>query len=96
MTCTPRPAGSRLYAYYDDSAVKLVKGIKTARSLGFTLAGLGPIAAAYVSGSLDDASQRDLLAAKLDQIDDRERQHAAICFTAAPACRPSAMASRSS
>jgi MerR family transcriptional regulator, copper efflux regulator len=74
VTCTARRAGSRLYADYDPSTVDLVKGIKIAQSIGFTLAELGPIATAYVSGSLDDARQRDLLAAKLDQLEDKRRQ----------------------
>lgn len=74
VTCTGRRAGSRLYADYDPSTVDLVKGIKIAQSIGFTLAELGPIAAAYVSGSLDDTRQRELLAAKLDQLEDKQRQ----------------------
>jgi MerR family transcriptional regulator, copper efflux regulator len=74
VTCTSRQAGSRHYADYDASAVDLVKGIKTAQSIGFTLTELGPIAAAYVAGSLDDARQRELLAAKLDEIEDRQRR----------------------
>lgn len=71
---TPRRAASRLYADYDESAVELIKGIKILQSAGFTLAEIGPIADAYVAGSLDDASQRQLLAAKLDEIEDRRRQ----------------------
>jgi DNA-binding transcriptional MerR regulator len=74
VPCQSRPAGSRLYADYDESAVTLVKGIKTAQSIGFTLSELGPIAVAYLAGSLDDSQQRKLLAAKLDQIDDKRRQ----------------------
>jgi DNA-binding transcriptional MerR regulator len=74
VACTARRAGSRLYADYDPSTVDLVKGIKIAQSIGFTLAELGPIAAAYVAGSLDDAQQRELLAAKLDQLEDKRRQ----------------------
>jgi MerR family transcriptional regulator, copper efflux regulator len=74
VTCTARRAGSRLYANYDPSTVDLIKGIKIAQSIGFTLAELGPIAAAYVSGSLDDNRQRELLAAKLDQLEDKQRQ----------------------
>jgi hypothetical protein len=58
------PAGSRLYADYDPRAVDLVEGIKIAQSIGFTRAELGPIAAAYVAGSLDDARQRELLSSK--------------------------------
>ncbi|HEX3964846.1 MAG TPA: MerR family transcriptional regulator [Trebonia sp.] len=45
VTCTSRQAGSRLYADYDDSAVELIKGIKIAQSIGFTLSELAPIAA---------------------------------------------------
>jgi MerR family transcriptional regulator, copper efflux regulator len=74
VPCQSRQAGSRLYADYDESAVTLIEGIKTAQSIGFTLAELGPIAAAYIAGSLDDRQQRKLLAAKLDQIDDKRRQ----------------------
>jgi DNA-binding transcriptional MerR regulator len=74
VTCARRRAGSALYADYDDSAVQLIKGIKTLQSMGFTLSETGPIAAAYVAGSLDDARQRELLAAKLDQIEDKQRQ----------------------
>jgi MerR family transcriptional regulator, copper efflux regulator len=74
VPCQPRQAGSRLYADYDESAVTLVKGIKIAQSLGFTLSELGPVTAAYIAGSLDDSQQRQLLAAKLDQIDDKRRQ----------------------
>jgi DNA-binding transcriptional MerR regulator len=74
VPCQSRQAGSRLYADYDESAVTLVKGIKIAQSIGFTLSELGPIAAAYLAGSLDDSRQRQLLAAKLDQIDDKRRQ----------------------
>jgi|SRR5215472_7131297 len=74
VACTSRPAGSRFYADYDDSAVELIKGIKVAQSIGFTLSELGPIAAAYVAGSLDDGRQRQLLAAKLEQIEDKRRQ----------------------
>ena len=74
VPCKSRQAGSRLYADYDESAVTLVKGIKIAQSIGFTLSELGPIAAAYIAGSLDDAQQRELLAAKLDQIEEKRRQ----------------------
>lgn len=74
VACSSRRAGSRFYADYDASAVELIKGIKVAQSIGFTLTELGPIAAAYVGGSLDDGRQRQLLAAKLDQIEDKRRQ----------------------
>jgi DNA-binding transcriptional MerR regulator len=74
VSCTSRQAGSRLYADYDGSMVELIKGIKIAQSIGFTLSELGPIAAAYVAGSLGDDRQRSLLAAKLDQIEDKRRQ----------------------
>jgi MerR family transcriptional regulator, copper efflux regulator len=74
VACTSRRAGSRLYADYDEGAVELIKGIKIAQSIGFTLSELGPIAAAYVAGSLDDARQRELLAAKLGEIEDKRQQ----------------------
>jgi MerR family transcriptional regulator, copper efflux regulator len=69
-----RQAGSRLYADYDEGTADLVEGIKIAQSIGFTLSELGPVAAAYVAGSLDDGEQRRLLAAKLDQIEEKRRQ----------------------
>jgi MerR family copper efflux transcriptional regulator len=74
VPCTESRAGSRFYAAYDESAVDLVKGIKIAQSTGFTLAELGPIVAAYVTGSLDDARERELLAAKLGQIEGKRQQ----------------------
>lgn len=74
VPCTARRAGSRLYADYDPNAAGLVRGIKAAQSTGFTLAELGPIVAAYVTDSLDDARQRELLAAKLGQIEDKQQQ----------------------
>jgi DNA-binding transcriptional MerR regulator len=74
VPCASRRAGSRVYADYDPGAVELIKGIKTVQSLGFTLSELGPIAAAYVAGSLDQARERELLAAKLDEIEDKRRQ----------------------
>jgi MerR family transcriptional regulator, copper efflux regulator len=74
VPCTSRQAGSRVYADYDASVVELVKGIKIAQSIGFTLSELGPIAVAYVAGSLDDARQRELLAAKLAEIERKRQQ----------------------
>jgi MerR family transcriptional regulator, copper efflux regulator len=74
VSCASRQAGSRVYADYDPGAVELIKGIKAVQSLGFTLSELGPIAAAYVAGSLDEARERALLAAKLDEIEDKRRQ----------------------
>lgn len=44
-------AGPERAADYDASAVELVKGIKVAQSIGFTLSEMGPIAAAYVVGA---------------------------------------------
>src|SRR5215472_18529440 len=74
VACTSRPAGSRFYADYDDSAVELIKGIKVAQSIGFSLSELGPIAAAYVAGRLDDDEQRLLLEAKLAEIEERQNK----------------------
>ena len=74
VPCTLRPAGSRSYADYDASAVKLIKGIKLAQSIGFTLSEFRPIATAYVAGSLADARLPELLAAKLDEIEEKRRQ----------------------
>jgi MerR family transcriptional regulator, copper efflux regulator len=74
VPCKERQAGSRTYADYDDSAVELVEGIKISQSIGFTLSELGPIAAAYVAGSLDDGEQRKVLAAKLERIEEKRRQ----------------------
>jgi MerR family transcriptional regulator, copper efflux regulator len=78
VSCSQRRAGSRVYADYDENAVELIKGIKISQSIGFTLAEISPIAAAYVAGSLDSAHQRELLAAKLEQIEDKRRQLAEV------------------
>jgi hypothetical protein len=48
-------------------------GPEIAQSIRFALAELGPIAAC-VSASLDDPRQRELLAANLRQIGDKQRQ----------------------
>jgi MerR family transcriptional regulator, copper efflux regulator len=74
VPCSSRQAGSRVYAEYDDSAVELIKGVKIAQSIGFTLSELGPIAVAYIGGSLDETQQREFLAAKLDEIEDKRQQ----------------------
>jgi MerR family transcriptional regulator, copper efflux regulator len=70
---TSRQAGSRSYADYDPGAVELIKGIKISQSIGFTLAELGPIAGAYLGGSLTEDRQRELLTAKLGQIDEKRQ-----------------------
>ena len=74
VTCAMRPAGSRTYADYDDATVELIQNIKVAQSIGFTLAELVPIAAAYVAGRLDDDEQRQLLEVKLAEIEDRRHK----------------------
>lgn len=74
IVCTERPAGSRTYADYDESAVELIKGVKIAQSIGFSLSELRPIASAYIAGQLDDGQQRTLLEAKLAEIEDKRRQ----------------------
>ena len=72
VACTSRLAGSRAYADYDEDAVELIKNIKVAQSIGFSLSELAPIAAAYVAGRLDDDKQRLLLEAKLAQLEERQ------------------------
>jgi len=74
VPCSWRQAGSRSYAEYDESAVELIKGIKVAQSIGFSLSELGPIAAAYRSGDLDGARQRGLLEAKLAEVEEKRCQ----------------------
>jgi DNA-binding transcriptional MerR regulator len=74
VPCASRRAGSRLYADYEDSAVGVVASIKTAQSIGFTLAEIGPSLAACAAGTLDDAGLHAVLAAKLDQIEEKRRQ----------------------
>jgi MerR family transcriptional regulator, copper efflux regulator len=74
VTCAMRPAGSRTYAEYDDATVELIQNIKVAQSIGFTLAELVPISAAYVAGRLNDDEQRQLLETKLAEIEDRRRK----------------------
>ena len=74
VRCTTRAAGSRQYADYDADAVELIRNIKIAKSIGFTLAELRPIAAEYVAGTLDPGKQRVLLETKLDEIAEKRRR----------------------
>jgi DNA-binding transcriptional MerR regulator len=74
VTSRTRPAGSRQYADYDQDAVELIKNIKIAQSIGFSLAELVPIAAVYVSGQLDAGKQRALLEEKLAEVEERQRK----------------------
>jgi len=74
VTSGTRPAGSRMYADYDQDAVELIKNIKIAQSIGFSLAELVPIAAVYVSGQLDAGKQRALLKDKLTELDERQQK----------------------
>lgn len=74
LACSQRPAGSRTYADYGDDAVELIKNIRWAQSIGFSLSELGPIAAAYVAGRLNEDSQRALLEAKLAEVEDKRRR----------------------
>ena len=78
VACTPRPAGSRAYADYDQDAVELIKNIKVAQSIGFSLSELVPIAAAYVAGRLD-GEQRLVLEAKLAEIEERQDKLRQMC-----------------
>jgi MerR family copper efflux transcriptional regulator len=74
VTCGQRRAGSRSYAEYDEDAVELIKNIKVSQSTGFSLSELAPIAALYVAGRLDGGRQRELLAAKLADVEERQRK----------------------
>jgi MerR family transcriptional regulator, copper efflux regulator len=74
VTCGQRAAGSRVYADYDQDSVELIKNIKIAQSIGFSLSELLPIASEYVAGNLDEDKQRAFLEAKLADIEDRQRR----------------------
>jgi MerR family transcriptional regulator, copper efflux regulator len=74
VACAWRAAGSRAYADYDEAAVELIMNIKVAQSTGFSLSELAPIAELYVTGRLGDAEQRELLEAKLAEIEERRRK----------------------
>jgi DNA-binding transcriptional MerR regulator len=73
VSCTERRAGSRSYADYDQDAVQLIRDIKTAQSLGFTLAELRPVLAVYLAGELDQPRQRALMMSKLQDIEEKQR-----------------------
>src|ERR1700678_3475019 len=73
VTCGQRRAGSKAYAEYDQDAVELIKNIKISQSIGFSLAELVPIAALYTAGHLDEGRQRELLTAKLADVEERQR-----------------------
>ena len=74
VRCGQRQAGSRAYADYDEEAVELIKNIKVAQSIGFSLSELLPIAALYVAGRLDEDRQRAVLRAKLADVEERQRK----------------------
>jgi DNA-binding transcriptional MerR regulator len=74
VACGQRQAGSRAYADYDEASVELIKNIKVAQSIGFSLSELLPIATRYVAGQLDSGSQQALLEAKLADVEDRQRK----------------------
>ena len=74
VSCGQRQAGSRAYAEYDAETVELIKNIKIAQSIGFSLSELVPIATLYVAGRLDDDKQRAFLQAKLADIEERQRK----------------------
>ena len=74
VTCGQLQAGSRAYADYDEDSVELIRNIKVAQSIGFSLAELLPIATLYVAGQLDDGQQRAFLEAKLADVEERQRK----------------------
>jgi MerR family copper efflux transcriptional regulator len=74
VACGQRQAGSRAYADYDEDSVELIRNIKVAQSIGFSLSELLPIATLYVAGQLDEDSQRALLEAKLADVEERQRK----------------------
>lgn len=71
---TVRAAGTRDYADYDNDAGELVRNIKIAQSLGFTLAEIKPIARAYTSGTLGSEHQHAVLTSKLAELQEKRRQ----------------------
>jgi DNA-binding transcriptional MerR regulator len=74
VSCGQRQAGSRAYADYDEEAVELIRNIKVAQSIGFSLSELLPIATLYVAGELGEDRQRAYLLAKLADVEDRQRK----------------------
>jgi MerR family transcriptional regulator, copper efflux regulator len=74
VTCGQRQAGSRAYADYDEDSVELIRNIKIAQSIGFSLSELLPIATLYVAGQLDEDKERALLEAKLADVEERQRK----------------------
>jgi MerR family transcriptional regulator, copper efflux regulator len=74
VSCGQRQAGSRAYADYDEEAVELIRNVKVAQSIGFSLSELLPIATLYVAGELDEDRQRAFLLAKLADVEERQRK----------------------
>jgi MerR family Zn(II)-responsive transcriptional regulator of zntA len=74
LACSQRAAGSQAYAEYDDQAVELIRNIKVAQAVGFTLAELTPVIRACSAGQLDSKDQRALLEQKLRENEDKRRQ----------------------
>lgn len=73
IQCSNKEAGSRFYADYDETAVELVAGIRIAKSIGFTLAEIKPLAEEYTMQGITAERERVLLQTKLKEI--AEKQH---------------------
>lgn len=73
LPCRTVAAGSREYADYAEDVVQLVQDIQVAKSLGFTLTEIRPIAQLYLSGELDPSRQRTVLTAKLADIERKQQ-----------------------
>jgi MerR family transcriptional regulator, copper efflux regulator len=73
ISCQQKVAGSRFYAEYDKNTIDLVKGIRMAQSIGFTLAELRPLADEYTSKGIAPERERILLQTKLKEIADKQK-----------------------
>jgi DNA-binding transcriptional MerR regulator len=81
ISCGQKAAGSRFYAEYDENTVELVKGIRIAQSIGFTLAELKPLADEYTSKGIAPERERAILQTKLKEIAEKQKYLALLAKT---------------
>jgi MerR family Zn(II)-responsive transcriptional regulator of zntA len=69
-----RNAGSREYAEYDETAVKLVQQIKFAKSAGFTLSEIKQVIGEHINSGLTEERLLEILKAKLKQVKQKQKE----------------------
>jgi MerR family copper efflux transcriptional regulator len=72
--CQQKTAGSRQYAEYAPDAVELIKNVKLAQSLGFTLQEIKVLADELGDAPITNRRHREIIQAKLKDIEQKQKQ----------------------